>query len=174
MGNRRREARVDGQRVTLIDRPDLRISWMLNPATKSFEEYRLRSPEAAISGAPNPFGPRAKAVFEWLGTEDLGGLDTQKFAVEGIAISGHAWFTTDLIPVRFVGTLDTEESRVELEIEYTEVERHSQAAFLFTIPPNYAGYETRKQKSVPSDREFEDALIRLREEARRIPRPHLR
>ncbi len=169
MGKRRRHARVDGEVVTLIDRPDLRISWMLNPKAKSFKEYRISSPEAEISSAPNPFGPRAEAIFEWLGPENVEGVDTQKYAVRGKAISGYAWFTIDRIPFRFIGTLGLEDSAIDLEIEYSEVETGSQAAFLFTVPPNYAGYEARKQKRPRRRTEIDEALRRLKEEGRARP-----
>jgi hypothetical protein len=169
MGKRRRHARVDGEVVTLIDRPDLRISWMLNPKARSFKEYRISSPEAAISSAPNPFGPRAEADFEWLGPENVEGVDTQKYAVRGKAISGQAWFTIDQIPYRFTGTLGLEDSAIDLEIEYSEVEKGSQAAFLFSIPPNYAGYEARKQKTPRRQTEIDESLRRLKEEGRARP-----
>ncbi|MEE8166819.1 MAG: hypothetical protein V3T64_14730 [Myxococcota bacterium] len=169
MGKRRRHARIDGEVVTLIDRPDLRVSWKLNPSAESFEEYWISSLEAVLSSAPNPFGPRAKAVFEWLGTENVEGVDTQKYAVKGKAISGYAWFTVDQIPFRFTGTLGSEDSSVELEIEYTEIERNSQAAYLFAIPPYYAGYDKRRQKSRQSSTDIDDAVTRLKEQMRAVP-----
>ncbi|MBJ20163.1 MAG: hypothetical protein CL933_12190 [Deltaproteobacteria bacterium] len=168
-GKRRRFARIDGELVALIDRPDLRVSWMLNPAARSFEEYRISSPKAVISSAPNPFGPRARAVFEWLGTENVEGVDTQKYAVKGKAISGHAWLTIDQIPFRFAGTLGSQDSAVEVEIAYSEIERDSQAAFLFAIPPNFAGYEKRKQKSSQSADDIEEAIRKIEDRRRALP-----
>lgn len=169
---RRRHARIDGEVVTLIDRPDLGISWVLNPEEKTFEEHRISSLEAVMSGAPNPFGPRAKGVFERIGTEIVEGVATEKFEVSGEALSGFAWFSVDLIPIRFSGTLGSAESSVALEVEYTEVERKSQAAFLFAVPPNYAGYDKRKQKySAQSPTATDDTARRLREIQRGTPPP---
>ncbi len=171
MGKRRRETRVDGDVVILIDRPDLRISWMLNPKANSFEEYRISSLEAVITSAPNPFGPRTKAAFEWLGAENVDGVDTQKYAVKGKAISGYAWFTIDQVPFRFNGTLGSEDSSVELEIAYTDVKRGSQAAYLFAVPPTYAGYDKRKQKRLRSSTSIDDVVRGLKERQQGTPSP---
>jgi hypothetical protein len=171
IGKRRRQTRVDGDFVVLIDRPDLRISWMLNPKANSFVEYWISSLEAVIASVPNPFGPRTKAAFEWLETENIDGVDTQKYAVKGEAISGYAWFTVDQIPFRFNGTLGSEDSSVELEIAYTEIRRGSQAAYLFAVPPTYAGYDKRKQKRSRNSTAIDDAVRRLKEQQRGMPSP---
>jgi hypothetical protein len=165
MGKRRRETRVDGDVVALIDRPDLRISWVLSPKANSFEEHQISNLEAEITLAPNPFGPRAKASYELLGTENVDGVDTRKYAVTGKAISGYAWFTIDQIPLRFNGTIGSEDSSVELEVAYTEIRRGSQAAYRFAVPPTYAGYDKRKVKrSRAPNNEIDDAARRLREQ----------
>jgi hypothetical protein len=168
-GRRRRSARVEGEAVALIDRPDLQRTWKLAPTEKSFDEFRLSSSEAVIPEAPNPFGPRSRAVFEFLGAEYLGEIETRKYVVKGEAISGYAWLTKDRIPIRFDGTVGSQESEVDLEVEYSEIERGVQPAFLFAIPPNYAGYENRTQKKDYSRDEVEDGLRRLKDEARARP-----
>jgi hypothetical protein len=168
LGLRRRSARVDGEPVALIDRPDLRVSWLLDPSTKSFDEVPIGSPKAAIPTAPNPFGPQANAAFEWLGSENTDGVETRKYAVEGASISGYAWFTSDQIPLRFEGVIDSDGSSRKLIVEYSEVERGLQSRVLFEIPPNYAGYENRKQNKRQVEADLEEAQRRVDDQVREV------
>lgn len=154
-----------------IDRPDLRVTWVLNPREKSFEEHPFWDVEGLTEPVPDPFGPRARAHFEPLGSESLEGLDADKFAVKGETISGMAWLTRDRIPLRFRGTLDREGSSVELRIDYLEIEREEQANHLFEIPMNYAGYENRKQKGARHANQSDDAVRSLKEQQWGSPPP---
>lgn len=149
-GKWRRESDADGQTDVLIDRPDLRVTWVLDSESKSFDEHRISSVDAPMLEIINPFGPRArsKADFEPLGPETLVGIETQKYAVRGKRVSGLAWVRTDRIPLRFRGTVDLGEGPVEIEIEYSEIKKGLQPGWLFAIPPNFAGYEDRKQPEV--------------------------
>lgn len=175
-GRRRRHARIDGEALTVIDRPDLRVSWKLHPATKTFDEYEITDREAGLLLAPDPFGPRYKAHFDWIRTETVDGVATHKYAVKGEAITGYAWLTDDKIPFRFSGTIEssegarqrTSDAAVDLEVEYSGIERSSQEAFLFVIPPSYVGYENRKQK-FQSQAESEAERERLRQQVRDMP-----
>lgn len=165
-GKRRRTARVGGEPVALIDRPDLRVSWILNPEAKSFEELELSSLKAVRESAPDPFGPRASVLFEWIGTESIDDVDAEKYQVTGERFNGYAWLTPDRIPMRFSGVVGSSTSQTQLEVAYSEIEKGSQALFLFSIPPNYAGYESRKQKRDYSSAEVEVELRRLTDDAR--------
>jgi hypothetical protein len=120
---RRREMQIDGEAIAVIDRPDLHVSWILRPNTKTFDEVRITSPEAQVSTIPNPFGPRANAAFEDLGLEMVDGSEARKFAVSGEAISGNAWVTEEQIPVKFVGTMRSEDGVVDIEVAYSNVKR---------------------------------------------------
>jgi hypothetical protein len=168
-GKRRRTARVDGQPVALIDRPDLRVSWRLNPEAKSFDELELSSAKAVIEAAPDPFGPRTSVLFQWVGTESVDDVDAEKYQVTGERFNGYAWLTPDRIPMRFSGVLGAPTSQIQLEVTYSEIEKGSQALFLFSIPPNYAGYEKRKQKRDYSGAEVEVGLRRLMDDVRGRP-----
>jgi hypothetical protein len=152
---RRQESRTADGLVVLIDRPDLRISWILNPQEKTFEEYEISSPEVVIVAIPNPFGPRSGAAFERIGTERIDDVDAEKYSVQGEAISGLAWFSSDRVPMRFSGTVGPEASALKVEISYTDIRRGPQAAYLFAIPPTYEGYAERKQKSAPSSSKYD-------------------
>jgi hypothetical protein len=162
-GKRRRD--LDLVEIAVwIDRPDLRVTWVLNPKAKSYEEYPISRVDAVIEPVPDPFGPRARVHFEPLGSETLEGVDTQKFAVEGETISGHAWLTHDRIPLRFSGTFGRKGSPVGLQIDYEGIVREEQANHLFEIPMNYAGYEKRKQKSMAYVEQGDEAARSLKEQ----------
>jgi len=163
IGKRRLQTSIEGNEVVLIDRADLQVSWKLNPRAKTFEEYRISSSEAMISSVPNPFGRRARAEFKLLGTENVDGVEAQKYAVTGEMISGFAWFTPDRIPIRFDGQVGPQDSPAEMEVAYSDVRRGPQAAYLFAVPPTYAGYETRKQRSF--SKSTDDTGRRLEEQA---------
>ena len=168
-GNRRRETRIKGKTVALIDRPDLQISWMLNLDQQSFQEFPISSRDALISSLPNPFGPRVHATYEWLNQESLDGLATHRYSIEGDAISGFAWFTQDQIPVRFEGTLGRGESVIQIEVRYGEILRGAISPAHFAIPSTYQDYAKRTKK-VPEAELTDDDMARLRDQKRRIPR----
>ena len=168
-GNRRRETRVDGKTVALIDRPDLQISWMLNLDQQSFQEFPISSRDALISFVPNPFGPRVHASYEWLNQESLEGQTAHRYAIEGEAVSGFAWFTQDQIPIRFEGTLGRGKSVIQIQVRYGEILRGAISPGHFDIPSTYQGYAKRTKKA-PEAELTDDDMARLREQKRRIQR----
>lgn len=166
-GKRRRETRGNAPRVVSIDRPDLRVTWVLSPEARTFEEHRI-SALSAIA-VPNPFGPRVEADFDPVGSDELEGVALEKFEVSGDSISGEAWLTQDFIPFRFKGTIERQGERLQVEVRYASIERGSQAAYLFSIPPSYAGYENRKQERGNSQQAIDDAASALRDSRRGLP-----
>ncbi len=169
-GKRRREPDLE-EAAVWIDRPDLRVTWILNPKRGTFKQYPISGVERVIEPVPDPFGPRTRAHFEWLGSEVLEGVDADKFEVKGDKISGYAWLTHDRVPLRFSGTLEREGSSVEVRIEYAVVERDLQANHLFEIPMDYAGYENRKQKATGNSSQADDAARSLKEQQWGTPTP---
>jgi hypothetical protein len=167
-GKRRREAEVGGRAVVSIDRPDLRITWILHPEERSFEEFAIWSPNANLDVVPDPFGPRSGAVFERLGTDAINGIDADKYSVKSDALSGVAWFSRDRVPLRFDGIFVDHGSPRKLDVEYKGIERRGPAGYLFVVPPNYEGYEKRKQRNRTnvSDPSIDDARRRLEAEQR--------
>ena len=166
---RRREMQIDGEPLVVVDRPDLFVAWILHPTAKAFDEHRITSLELEIHSIPDPFGPRTDAAFEDLGVETVEGRRARKFAVSGVNLSGTAWTTEDHIPLKFIGTLRSE--NVAVEVTYSNIERGIQPAHLFGVPSNYAGYAERKQKRAGSSpplstAEVEAVKRRLEEQQR--------
>ena len=143
---RRREVVLESRPVITIDRPDLRVTWTLNPAEKTFEEFAIHDENAKIDELPNPFGPRAQTSFEELGTDSVEGQAATKYAVTGGDFAGLAWIRPDGIPVRFEGSVRIGEKDVPVEIVYESVVPGVQPLYDFAIPQNYAGFADRKQK----------------------------
>jgi hypothetical protein len=168
-GKLRREGEADGETMILLDRPDLRVSWLLRPKMKSFDEYRISSRGAPLPWSPNPFGPRARtrADFELLGPETLDNLQARKYAVRGKTIEGYAWLSPTGIPIRFLGTIERGGKPLRVEIRYSDVETGPQPAWLFAIPPDFAGYEDRKKPPEPNSQMDPETIRRARENLRR-------
>ncbi|MEM9175343.1 MAG: hypothetical protein AAGC67_08910 [Myxococcota bacterium] len=169
-GRRRRQVTVEGVDVVVIDRPDLRVSWLLDPEARAFDEYWLKSRELDRFVPPDPFGPRAGGRYREAGVDEIHGVRVRRFEIEGDRVSGLAWISRDGVPVRFEGEVGLHSVRVE----YGEVQRGRLAAYLFAIPPTYAGYEDRKQRaSEKRDDGIERAVRKLRAEREWRP-THLR
>lgn len=142
-GKRRRSATIDGERIVAIDRPDLRVTWILHPATRTFDEVSIRNDEAGIPTVPDPFRPRSDLAFAFVGEDRLEGVDVRRFDVAGATTKGVAWFTHDRIPVLFRGTMEIAGTTHTIEARYTGIEIGVQPAYLFAIPPNYPGFAER-------------------------------
>ena len=170
-GKCRREARVKGEDMIAIDRPDLRITWILRPESKTFDEIRIYDEAAAIRPLPNPFGWHSKGQFDVIGAEVIDGIETTKYAVEGAGVSGFAWLRLDRVPLRFSGTMTVSDSPLRVNVVYGDIKTGRQPAYDFAIPQNYAGFETRKQKrsagSSTAHNDVADARRRLEEEQMR-------
>ncbi len=164
-GLRRRQATIEGVDVVAIDRPDLNVSWLLDPEAKAFQEFRLKSREIDALVPPDPFGPRVRSRFRKVGMEEVGGRAALRYEVDGDRIQGVAWTSQDGVPIRFEGEMTVGGSELAVEVEYGEVQRSPQALYLFAIPPNYAGFAQRTQP-VRSRRDagIEQAIRRLRDE----------
>lgn len=176
-GRRRRQTRVDGRQVVLIDRPDLQVSWLLDPEARSFEEHRIASRDVSLGGLPDPFRRRAGMRFELLGTERVDGVPVRRYAVRGRGIEGEAWIARDGVPLRFsgrvrldaVGPRESADPFAGLELVYTGIERRPLASHLFEIPPSYAGWAQRKQRRAGGSWELDEQGRRLRERQRTLP-----
>jgi hypothetical protein len=154
-GKRRRDLTLD-RPIVWIDRPDLRITWILDPAQKTFEELAIDAPAGGVESIPDPFGTRLRVRFRDLGPEVVDDVAVEKFAVEGNGVAGHAWLMPDGVPFRFRGRVGGDGSEVPVEIDYALTERDIQANHLFEIPANYAGYELRTQRSTARATRSED------------------
>jgi len=171
-GLRRRQATIAGEDRIVIDRPDLQVTWVLAPEAKTFVEHRMRSEAAAHPAIPDPFGPRLRTRFTREVEESIGGVPAMRFNVEGDSISGRAWLAPDGVPLRFEGSLGVGAGALQVRIDYGEIQRTLQARYLFVIPPNYAGYETRKRPpKEEEDRGVEDAVQKLRDRRKSLPSP---
>lgn len=171
-GKRRRSGRPNGAPVVVIDRPELKVTWVLHPESKTFDEVRTFDANPDIGSLPDPFGPRARNQFEVVGQELVDGIEATKFAVDGKYASGFAWLNGDGVPIRFDGFLIGSDPPTEIELIYERIEAGQQPAYEFGIPQNYAGFETRKQKASwasPSNLEDEvdEAKRRLQEQQQR-------
>ena len=141
-GFRRRQVTVQGDDIVVIDRPDLGVSWLLDPDEKAFDEFWLRNRDLDRLVPPDPFGPRSRGRYVQAGVDEIAGARATRFEIEGDDISGLAWISADGVPVRFEGKLLGRSVR----IDYGEIQRVRQPAYLFAIPPTYAGYEDRRQR----------------------------
>jgi len=169
-GLRRRQVTLQGKDVVVIDRPDLHVSWLLDPKSKSFEQVPLRHREAIHPALLDPFGPRARVRFRRDGWDESGTGRLARFTAEGPGLAGFAWLSEDGVPQRFEGEIGEGKEAFRVRIEYEEVRRVSQPAYLFAIPPNYAGYEARKRANTdPRDQELLDTLDRLRDTRKTRP-----
>ena len=159
-GKLRREIEsVEDPRV-FIDRPDLRVRWVLNPDEKSFDEYRIFESGATPPWILNPFGSGVRADFKPVGTEEIDGSLTRKYAVSGKQIEGLAWFTEAGIPLRFRGTLRLDDRSEDLAIDYSNIMPGSQPAWLFAVPPNFAGYEDRMKPPEANKKSADPEAVR--------------
>ncbi len=171
-GLRRRQATIEGEDRIVIDRPDLQVTWVLAPGTKTFVEHRMRSEAAAHPAIPDPFGPRLRTRFAREVEESIDGIPATRFNVEGDGVAGRAWLAPDGVPLRFEGSLGAGTGALHVRIDYGEIQRTPQPRYLFGIPPNYAGYETRKRPAKEKeDREVEDAVQKLRDRRKSLPSP---
>ncbi len=167
---RRREFELEGKPVAVIDRPDLRVTWLLDLESRTFDEFGRFGDAEGLESLPDPFGSRQPLRFVEEGSERLDGVETRRFRAEGRGVSGVAWFTLDYIPFRFEGERTTGASRQEIVVQYTDIELRSQPAYHFAIPTNYEGYALRSQPSTQtpmSTDEIDDVRRRLREESQR-------
>ncbi|MCR9092746.1 MAG: hypothetical protein NXI30_00880 [bacterium] len=164
-GLRRRQATIEGHDLVVIDRPDLAVTWILDPAAEAFEELWLRNTDVDAFLTPDPFGPRMEGRFREAGVDEIAGTPARRFEVEGDRVRGVAWISMDGVPIRFEGEVERRDGASTVRIDYGEVQRGPQAAYLFAIPPNYAGYEDRKRRTKERrDDGIEHAIRRLRDE----------
>ena len=169
-GFRRRQATVEGRPLVVIDRPDLYVTWVLDPEAKTFEQLRIRSAEARIDALPDPFGPRARGVFVLDGEDEIAGRPALRVAVAGKGVEGRAWLSPDDVPLRFEGRIGLGEEARHVRIDYGEVQRSPPAAYLFAIPPDYEGYADRKKRTRDQEqREIEDAIDRIEDQMKNRP-----
>jgi len=164
-GKRRRETRISGQAVALIDRPDLDVSWRLELERDSFEEFPITSREAILASIPNPFGPRG-GEFSFVAREKLDGIPVFHYRVRGTGLWGDAWLSRDQVPLRFEGHLGSAGKSVRLQIDYEGILTGTVDPDLFSIPSYFAGYQDRAK---PGDAEqvLEDNLTQQLSESRR-------
>jgi hypothetical protein len=170
-GKRRREATIDGEGSIWIDRPDLRVTWTLDPRRATFEERGLGVVTGRAAEIPDPFGWRARPRFTNLGPETLDGVATERYSVEGRNLSGTAWLMPDGVPVRFRGRLLRDGVPVELEIRYGQIVRGTVEARLFEIPRSFEGYAERRRLGPSVRTDIEDAVRGLQEQQRGRPAP---
>lgn len=154
-GKRRRDLTFD-RPIIWIDRPDLRVSWILDPGKRTFEELAIDASPDGVESIPDPFGTRLRVRFRELGPEVVDDVAVEKFEVEGEGVTGHAWLMPDGVPFRFRGRVGAEGAGVPVEIDYALSERDVQANHLFEIPVNYAGYELRTRKATAKATRSED------------------
>ncbi len=166
-GKWRRESDAAEGKPVLIDRPDLRVSWLLDTNKKLFDERHISEMDERFPWLINPFGPRAKADFELIGTEDIAGTPAKKYDVRGKRVEGLAWFTQEGIPLRFRGTLRIDDAEANVEIDYRDIKTGPQPAWIFAVPPNFAGYEDRKKPTVPETNADPESVRRARESLER-------
>lgn len=161
-GKRRQETRLDGRVTVVIDRPDLGVSWKLNPEASTFVEYPLNDMSAELTVIPNPFGPRINVEYEHLGSETINEMPARKYAVKGKIVRGTAWLTRSGVPLRFEGEFGLRSPGTQIRAEYGVILRGKIGLDRFEIPSTYAGYADRTRKS--SDSELTDAQLRQLQE----------
>ena len=167
-GKLRRETRIDGRAVALIDRPDLGVTWRLELEKDSFEEFPIASPEATLAAIPNPFA-RGGGEFSFVGREKINGAIVNHYRVKRVGLWGEAWLSTEQVPLRFKGHIGEPGKSLQLLINYEGILLGAVDPDLFVIPTYYAGYRDRTTKEDLTAPPSSDQMQRLDEERRAVP-----
>jgi hypothetical protein len=139
-GKRRREMSMMGNESIHIERPDLGVSWTLIPAMHSYTEHRDgATSDARGDDMPDPLSGDEGVEFQRIGSETVNGVKAEKYSVRMKDGTGTAWMTSDNIPVRFQGTVDAGGLRMQLRMDWENVQIGPQRASLFELPEGYRG-----------------------------------
>jgi hypothetical protein len=137
-GKERREIRRMGRTTAILKDRDSRKSWTLMPDQKMYMENQgprfRKNPEAMIEDG--------ELQLIKVGTEKLNGHTTTKYKIESVtqneeSFSGHAWFTSQNIPLRFLGSSFDSGRRMDMEINYSNINVSRQEPHLFIVPGDY-------------------------------------
>jgi hypothetical protein len=133
----RRIISAQGQKVTMIVRPDRQVAYMLMPGGGMAMRMPFEQAGRDLS-ADDLQALEAEAV----GQETVAGLPTTKYRISGrsdrgYGFDGHAWVTDDGIRVRLEGAVTgPEREPLNVRIHLEDVARGPQSADLFDLPPD--------------------------------------
>lgn len=137
-GKERREIRRMGRTTAILMDKNSHKSWTLMPDQKMYmvnqgTKFR-KNPEAMIEDG--------ELQLIKVGTEKLNGQTTTKYKIESVtkneeSFSGHAWFTKQNIPLRFLGSSFENGRRMNMEINYSNIKVSRQDPNLFIVPSDY-------------------------------------
>jgi hypothetical protein len=138
-GKHRTEMRIEGQSMTAIIREDLDVMWSLAPTQSPMKVYMEFSMDSSEVRSANAMAGSEVTASRLVGAEKVGGYRTDKYEItvreaEGVTFTGHAWMTSEMIPVR-MEMLDQRGGR--LVLEQSNIEIGPQPDELFEVPAGY-------------------------------------
>lgn len=136
-GKERRETNIDGEKATIIVRPDKKLVWMLIPEERSYMKMKLgESPDKAdLSGY--------KITQTRVGTETIDGFKTTKSKIiatnsKGAKFGGFMWTTREGIVIKTDMISVEKGSKQRIKTQLSNVKIGRQDPGLFEIPEGYS------------------------------------
>jgi hypothetical protein len=133
-GKRRREMSIGEQDTLVIEREDLGVRWSRMPrSTLLFSELPIARP--VRGSAPDPAQHwRRDLTLEKQGSEEVNGVQADRYGVKAKGGVGSAWLTQDKVPVRYEGTFQHGGRETKVRMDYTNIQVGAQDAALFELP----------------------------------------
>lgn len=144
-GKERREMEMMGRTSVLIQRPDLKLTWMLMPEQRMYMEYAKVPTNQHQDPADNWKNARIEKTR--LGSETVNGVATEKYkivatAADGSTSNGFVWLTKENIPMRIEGEGTAEGQKTSFFMECSNLKTGALAAELFEVPTGYTRFQT--------------------------------
>jgi hypothetical protein len=117
-----------------IEREDLGVRWSRMPrSTLLFSELPIARP--VRGSAPDPAQHwRRDLTLEKQGSEEVNGVQADRYGVKAKGGVGSAWLTQDKVPVRYEGTFQHGGRETKVRMDYTNIQVGAQDAALFELP----------------------------------------
>ena len=133
-GKRRREMSIGDLDMLVIEREDLGVRWSRMPrSTVLFSELPIARP--VRGSGPDPAQHwRGDLTLERQGSEEVNGVQADRYGVTAKRGVGTAWLSQDKVPVRYEGTFQDGGRETKIRMDYTNIQIGGQDAALFELP----------------------------------------